>query len=245
MVSEEFSKRISELLHRSLSRNIYTYTPFLNPTAQAEVSAFAGENVVFFGGADFAERKIARFGKEEDVGYTEEPPIVILKLTPKGAKFTRELTHRDYLGAILNLGIERDKIGDIFVNGENAYLVADEKIGDFLIENLGRAGRNTLFVSVCDEVPEEFRPKVERKSVSVQSNRVDAIISRVFNLSREDGSSAVKDGAALVNGKEVNPSYPLKEGDAVSVKGYGKFIFSGEGGTSKKGKTYIEIELFI
>ena len=121
---QQLKNRLIELADKAYSRNIYTYTPFLGLAEQQayygverEVS-YAG--VSMEGGAPLCERKIIRFG---DPGYEEAFPIVRLEIRPKTPKFAENLTHRDFLGAVMNLGIERDVVGDIFLPDEKGALL--------------------------------------------------------------------------------------------------------------------------
>ena len=119
----DFENRINELYNRSLNRGIFVFTDFLSPSKAEEVKRLVGNGIAavsFFGGCDFAERVIARFGDTEELGYEEEFPIKLIKITVSSGKFSAPITHRDVLGATLNLGIERSKLGDVFVKGGEA-----------------------------------------------------------------------------------------------------------------------------
>ena len=114
MKEKRFIDRINELALRAFERGVYVYSDFLNPTEEAEVNA-AGcpVPVTFYGGSVFCERKMAAFG---DFGYEKNFPLSVLEITPKSEKFFKPVTHRDFLGALLGLGIERGKVGDIFTD---------------------------------------------------------------------------------------------------------------------------------
>ena len=113
---QQLKKRLTELAEKAYSRNIYTYTPFLGLAEQQAYYAVEREvsyaGVQMEGGASLCERKIIRFG---DPGYEETFPIARIEILPKTPKFAENLTHRDFLGAVMNLGIERDVVGDFFV----------------------------------------------------------------------------------------------------------------------------------
>ena len=102
-------KRYEELAVRSRSAGIYTYSTFHSrETASLAFEAASEKEVMLWGGTENSERVVARFGAEEEIGYNEDFPICILCVKPKQSKYSDALTHRDFLGAILNLGIERD-----------------------------------------------------------------------------------------------------------------------------------------
>lgn len=244
---QQLKNRLIELADKAYSRNIYTYTPFLGLAEQQayygverEVS-YAG--VSMEGGAPLCERKIIRFG---DPGYEEAFPIVRLEIRPKTPKFAENLTHRDFLGAVMNLGIERDVVGDIFLPDEKgALLFCHENIADYIVENLDRVRHTNV---ACKRAEGEIAlesAEPERISVTVASPRADGVISRVYNLSREESRELFNNGRVFINGIQTqNLSCQLKEEDAVTVRGFGKFIYYGQTGVSKKGKERVEVGVF-
>ena len=246
MLSEERLKRIQELKNRSFERGIFTFTDFLNATAVMEVCSLCKKGeVTSFGGADFCERQMVRFGNPDELGYEESFPLAILEIKLTGGKYATKVTHRDVLGAVINLGIERQKLGDIFVNGEFIYLIVDEKVSKLILSDLTSVGRNRVEVKEIDALPSSLAPTLSEREFSVASNRVDAVICKVYNLSREECSELFQRGLVTVLGKVIDqPSKQLKEGDIVAVRGYGKFIFVGLGGISKKGKQYVTVQIY-
>ena len=180
------------------------------------------------------------------MGYEEEFPITILKITLVGGKFATLVTHRDVLGAIMGLGIERQKVGDIFINGNFAYVLAHETVAKLILLSLDSVGRNKVSVEEINSLPLDLAPKTKTQRFSVSSNRADAIICKVFSLPREDGKELFLKQLVFVNGKPIdNSSKAIRYGETVTVRGYGKFTFIKEDGQSKKGKPYVEIELFV
>ncbi len=242
----DFENRINELYERSFSRNIFTFTDFLSPTKAEEVKRIVGErNVTFFGGSEFSERTMARFGDKDELGYEEEFPVKLLKLSTTAGKFAVPITHRDVLGATLNLGIERDKTGDIFIDGGNAYIFVHEDVATLIFAELKTISRNPVIVTEVDSLPQSLSPKTEEMEISVASNRVDAVISRLYNFSRDESSALFKSGFVTLNGKQLEKSEkPLKSGDIITVRGKGKFVFIFECGTSKKGKLYVKLSVY-
>lgn len=233
--------------------NVSKYSDAENAVGKSNVSKYADagnsvgkSDVSFFGGCEFSERVIARFGSVEELGYDEPYPIKLLKISVTSGKFSVAISHRDVLGAVLNLGIDRDKIGDIFVGKNEAYLFAIDTIADLIVDELTSVSKNPVKVTFTDKVPDDFRPTVEKIRVSVASNRADAVISRIYNMSREESCDLFKNAAVSINGKPFEKGVkPLKTGDAVAVRGYGKFVFCGECGTSKKGKLYVEVKKYV
>lgn len=234
---------IRELAERSKARKIFTYTDFISPQMQAEISAtYKIGEVTMWGGADFAERKMVRFG--DDACFGEDFPLCILKITVNGAKFGKPLTHRDVLGSITALGVERSKIGDIFV-GKEIYAAVANTVAAYLVDELTQISKSAVKAETVKEIDGAFAPKLESVSVTAQSNRLDAIISKLYNTSREEAAKLVELGKVFVNGANCDKSSrPLKIGETVSVRGYGKFRFEGENGQSRKGKTYFLLNVY-
>ena len=244
-------KRLIELSNRAYQNNIYCFSDFLSLSQQevlyqaARDKAFAPIKYELFGGYENCERQMARFGSEADFGYEVDFPIKCIKIEPLAKKFAKEYTHRDYLGSLMSLGIDRKKFGDIFVDGMDAYMYVDDSTADYLLENFVSVGRNAVKCSFS-ELPDSYK-KAALKEVTIQvaSPRADAVISKVYNLSRKDTIPYFTEKKVSVNGHIVeNNDKLLAAGDTVSVRGFGKFNLISEGGLSKKGKLNLTVEVF-
>lgn len=245
---EFLKKRFSELYRKSEDRGIYTYTDFLGLAEQsvfAEIkNSFHPGGYTLFGGAAGAERVMIRFGREGSFG--PDFPIVCVKAEPVSQKFADKLTHRDFLGALLNLGIERKTLGDIVIVDNVRYIFMHEDIAPHVIGELTRVKRTdvALTLSYAPSGAELYR--TERRRVQAVGERVDAIVAKLFSLSREDASALFAKRLVFVGGRlcESN-SYSLKEGEIVSVRGYGRFIYRGYETRTKKGKLNIEVDVYV
>ncbi|WP_028243285.1 RNA-binding protein [Pseudobutyrivibrio ruminis] len=244
-------KRLIELSNRAYQNNIYCFSDFLSLSQQevlyqaARDKAFAPIKYELFGGYENCERQMARFGSEADFGYEVDFPIKCIKVEPLAKKFAKEYTHRDYLGSLMSLGIDRKKFGDIFVDGMDAYMYVDDSTADYLLENFVSVGRNAVKCSFS-ELPDSYK-KAALKEVTIQvaSPRADAVIAKVYNLSRKDTIPYFTEKKVSVNGHIVeNNDKLLAAGDTVSVRGFGKFNLISEGGLSKKGKLNLNVEVF-
>ena len=129
-----------------------------------------------FGGASDTERVMARFGAPEEIGYTADFPIRCILIRPKDKKFSERLTHRDYLGTLMGLGIERDTLGDIVIREEGAYLFANEEIAPYIIDNLSRVRHTDVYATLTDTLPEGELYRTREVKVQVVSPRADALI---------------------------------------------------------------------
>ena len=182
-------KRFIELGKKSENAPYFVFTDFLGLMEQAifheAKKEFRGAKYSFFGGADGTERIMIRFGDKEDFGYEEPFPIVTIKAEPLSVKFAENLTHRDYLGSILALGIERSTIGDIVIRGKTAYIFAKEDMADYIIDSLTKIRRTDVRLSRVEAIPEGELYKTERKTLQAVGERVDAVIAKLFGISRD------------------------------------------------------------
>lgn len=246
---QQMKKRLLELAERSYSQGIYTFTPFLGLSEQQvyhEISSqlsYAGCGMD--GGSPLCERKMIRFGNEENLGYVQPYPILCMRMEPLNFKFAENLTHRDFLGAIMNLGIERDTVGDIFVQEKEAYLFCQESIAPYLTEHLVQV-RRTRVKCLVSEIPAQLTtPSLEQLSLTVASPRIDGVISKLYNMARSQSQELFGAGRVYLNGRLTeNDSYTLKAGDAVTVRGYGRFLYTGEQGETRKGKQRVCVQIY-
>ena len=254
---EMLKKRFTELARKAYERNMFVYSEFLGLAEQSLLHEMERElqyagielqgMVALVSDMDITERKMVRFGREEQNGYTEPFPIVALWIRPLQKKFAEDLTHRDFLGSLMNLGIERNRMGDLFVQDKEAILFCQEDIADYLMQELTRVRHTEVLCTIATEeqIGAIGLTEPEEKVLQVSSARIDACISRLYNMSRNDSLELFKQGKVYINGKlcESN-SYLLKERDAVTARGFGKFIFQGVTGQSRKGKLYVTVAVF-
>lgn len=240
----ELLNRAQELSRRAYLQGFYTRTSFLTQGEAALLSEMKPAPC-FFGGYEEAERRVAVFGSLEEFGFEWESDIVILKIEPKSQKFADTLSHRDFLGAILNLGIKRELLGDILVFENVGYLFVLEQIASYVIENLLKVKHTAVKVSLCPSLPEGAGVTFLEKEVVGASNRLDALISAVWNLSRTEGKKLVEGEMVSVSGKVISdPSKEVPFGARVSVRGYGRFYFDGEKNKTQKGRSRMLVRIF-
>ena len=154
--------RYTELADRARRSGFYTYSTFHSrETSSLAFDVASEKELKMWGGTENSERVVVRFGDPEELGYDEEFPIRILFIEPKQAKYSEVLTHRDFLGAILNLGIERDMVGDILVQNNSAYCFVLEKLADVFCSDLDRVKHTAVRCTIVDEVPEASERSVD------------------------------------------------------------------------------------
>ena len=241
-------RHLKDLADRSYSHGIFTFSNFLREEEQAELLdaglGFAG--ITLYGGRENSDRCVCRFGSPDALGYDEPFPIVCLKLEPLVEKFGEELSHRDYLGALMNLGIERELLGDILISGKIAYVFCIDRIADYIAEKLSTVRHTSISVTAMAEAPEDIQPRLENIQITAPSERLDAVIARLYNLSRNQSQALFTEKKVFVNGRQCDkPSLVCKADDKVSVRGYGKFIYDSPAGLTGKGRYRISIKRFI
>lgn len=170
-------------------------------------------------------------------------PIKYFKITNK-SKF-KELEHKHYLGTIMSLGIKRELMGDLVVEGNSCYGVIGEELFAFLLDNLKEVGKNPveLVEITSDEIPQS---KFEEIVDSVSSLRLDSMVSTILNNSRNKGLEFIEAGEVSLNySVEKEKNKIVKEGDIITIRKKGKFIFEKILGENKKGKIRVLIKKFI
>lgn len=246
---ERLRRRFVELAEKSYRQGVYLFTGFLGLSEQEVFYRAAREfsHVPFAlsGGHAFCERVMARFGDAEMMGYEEGFPIVCLEVRAAAPKFAEELHHRDYLGALVNLGIERSVLGDIFVAERAAYVYVQEGMAAFVCENLGRVRHTAVACERVGGAPPEALPRLEEQSVNVASERLDVVVSAVYRLSRSQGVELFQAGRVFVGGRLCeNNSAQLREGEIVSVRGFGRFVYEGVAHGTRKGRLAVRVKLY-
>ena len=245
---ETFSiEHLRDLSTRSDAQNVYTFSDFLTPEEQSRLLGMRRQLTPFtlFGGVDGTERNMARFGSETQLGYEQPFPIVCLKIEPVNRKFAQLNSHRDYLGAIMNLGVERSVLGDLIIREYDCYLFCTERIAPYLQKNLIKIGRTDVHVTLCDHLPEGSLYETEPMRLTVTSLRLDCVAGAAVKLSRSKISDLIREKKVFLNGAVCEkPDAMLNEGDVFSVRGAGKFRFIESLGNSKKGKYVIHIDRY-
>ena len=200
---------------------------------------------VTFGGYDYSERQMVAF-LPDALCYNYEYPVSVLKVSPVQKKFSDKLSHRDYLGAILNLGIERCKIGDILVEEEYAILFVHKSLENYLLEELRRIKHTSVFATVEDMQEFHYKPTTKDVRGTVSSLRLDSLLALAFSSSRSKLVAFIEGGKVFVNGKLITSNgYQVKENDIISVRGLGRFRYIETMSQTKKGRYYVTLELYV
>lgn len=238
-------KRFMELAARADNQGYWTQTAFLNPAEQSLLLTMRLPlPPVFYGGYPYAERRIAAFGREELLGIPYTPPVVCLCMEPVSQKFADPLSHRDFLGALMGLGLEREVFGDILLQGNAGYVFCLDTMAPFIQENLTQVKRTSIR---CFPAP----PPTQACQIPdvtpflVPSLRLDALVAAVYDLSRSQGKALVESEKVFVEGRLVrSASESIREGAKVSVRGYGRFQYEGILGETRKKRLRVGIRVF-
>ena len=209
--------------------------------------------VEFYGGYEDAERRICVF-KPEWISQSaaeyfadneEDNPIVWIRAYRQAG--SRALSHRDYLGSLVGMGLKREKIGDILVREDGADIAVLRDISEFLLYNYEKAGRTSLKLEIVSSSDIKLPPlRFKEISDTVASLRLDSVLSSAFGISRAKAAEAVRKGITFVNSSQiVKPDFNVNEGDRLVIRGLGKARLAEIGGNSKKGRTYIKIEKYL
>ena len=248
MDNSDLLRRAEDLLRRSQKNNILTATNFLTPAERFQLERWAktqpGCRLVCSGGHPDCERTVAFFLPD----YME-PEWVPLDEHIRAFEITAPFGspgHRDYIGALLGMGIGRERLGDIWVKGSTAIVFCLPGVEKHLlsIDKVGRIAVRARSLSL-DEIPKPER-EVKEKSFSVQSLRLDAIVGGLFNVSRSEAARQIEAGAVSLNYEICDRcDASIQEGDVLSLRGRGKGRITGLGGTSRKGRLFVNGEIFL
>lgn len=223
-----------------------TASRFLTPAQAILVEQKFKKNhtLTFDGGFDNAERTRAIFTNPDWGSYSREELFAALRFNYRPQD---KLTHRDILGALMALGIKRETLGDIICGDSSATLVCLPELGSYISESLTKAGRAGITASVIslDELPSR-EESLTIKTETVASLRLDVVLSAAFNLSRTKASALIAANRVSVNHQPcLHPSKELAEGTLISVRSMGRAKLTEVGGTSKKGRIFIKIGLYV
>ncbi len=239
--------RLHDLADSARRKNTPVHSQFLNlyeqTTFMSISRSFEEIRWDLFGGYPDAERKIVCFvSRSEEFSYDCLCCLCIEACNPK---YAESLTHRDYLGALMNLGIERHMLGDILAKEHEAHIIALKQVEPVILSELTKV-RNTK-VRVCSGSMDELKSIREIKPISVNmaSRRLDVAIAAVYHLSRKAVSDCVIGEKVFVNAKmTTNHSYLLKDDDLVSVRGLGRFRLLGDEHLTRKGRLSVKVDVF-
>lgn len=241
----DIQKRFEDLANRSFERGYTVYSDFLGLPETSELFSMRfSVPCNLWGGYSGAERVVACFGDRDFYENNDDYPINCIMIEPVNQKFADTLSHRDFLGSLMGLGIRREMLGDIIINENCGYLFAIDTICDYIIDNLKNVKHTTVKCSRVDEIPKNALPQPEICEYIVSSERIDAIVASVCKMSRSQVLPLFHKDKVFVNGAvKENPSYNVKTGDLISVRGFGRIKYNGILRQTKKERFVISVAI--
>jgi len=240
-------RHLLDLCRRSEKTGSWQYSSFLTPAEQDDLlrcPEAAGFAFHLTGGYENAERKILAAGSSAEAGEAEAP-VCVIEVRPKSEKFAEELSHRDYLGAVLRLGLERSVIGDILVRDKRAWIFCLDHAAEVVTSGLNQVRRTAVTAErVPADVP-ELQVRYIPQRLNVASERLDAVTAAFTGLSRGQADRLFGAEKVFVNGRPVTDrSARLKEGDILSVRGFGKAVYDGIEHETKKSRLWVSLRRY-
>lgn len=228
---------------KAREKNYNTYSDFISEDKKEILETiFKSESEIEFktyGGYEGAERVISAFLANSG---REDFPVSALEITLRNIK---DISHRDILGSLMGLGIKRETVGDILID-KSIIVFVKREIADYIILNLTKVGRYPVSVDYYTGDGILKKESFEEITTTISSNRLDLILSAGFKIKRSDAVRYINQKRVSVTGRmTVNSDMRLKENDKIVLRGYGKMIYLGESGTSKKGKVIINIKRLV
>lgn len=242
---QQLINRFEELASRADRQGFWTDTEFLTLAEQDTLCSLRlCVPYTLLAGHPGGERKVAVFGSKELFGCQYPFPILCVKMAPASQKFADRLTHRDFLGALMGLGVRREVMGDILIADNVGYLFCLESIAPYIIDNLTEVKHTTVRCSIS-EPPAALLEPPPITSVVIASERLDAIISAVYQLSRSGGKELIQQGRVFISSRLVqSASASLSPGALISVRGKGRFVYEGIDKETKKGKLRVKVRIY-
>jgi RNA-binding protein YlmH len=228
--------------HLKLSRKRPCFLGFLDEAQAAFCQDYLSRRrdgtFLFWGGHENAERVMLGFFPD----YLEPAPE-LFPITPFALTYRAEdkLTHRNFLGTYIALGVERSVIGDILVGDGQCVTFLREEMGDYFLQNIRKIGRVGVKTSLSWEGPLPGAHEFVEMSGVVASERLDCLTGFVCRTSREKAAGLITAGMVSVNHREsLSVSQRLKEGDLISVRRQGRFLIDQLGPLTSKGRLVVK-----
>lgn len=238
--------RVSDAVDFARNKYLIKAVGFLNPYQRSlvyeDIKWVNDCKCVFDGGYPDAERTMLICCPE----YDEYDINEIISVVRISGRATSELSHRDYLGSLMGLGITRENIGDIIVSDDGALLFVKSEIASYIVQNLTKIGRCGIKTEVLKCSAAELpKPKLKLLKGTVSSERLDAIVAFAAGVSRNKACEMIESGLVSVNWKIAESvSAKVTEMDLLSVRGIGRVRITKLGGLTKKGRLSVEAEKF-
>lgn len=233
------------------ARNRFQNTDFLNLAEQMTLDKIIEmrriNNYIYWGGYEDAERKMLVFLPDDfevDLKNVYDQCMCILRIDLPKEQYG-EYEHKTYLGALMKLGLKREKIGDIIVRHDGADIIISREIEKFLkmnISDLTRFHKANIEIVPMDEL-KYVEPKKEIVKINVSSMRLDCLVAELARCSRNKAMEYIEQERVFVNFKEeIVGARQVQEGSYITIRGKGRFKILKIVGNTRKGRISVEIE---
>lgn len=244
---EYLLSNISNMVDFAYMKNKPQFTDYLDERQQLlakhRLNKLKFDSYLFYGGTQNCQRAmlgVFPFGEEPS---TNSFPIAKIKLEYSEKV---ELSHRDCLGSLMGLQIERDSIGDIVLTKSFAVIYATYNIASFIQSNLSKIGKANVSVSICEDLDIEITQEYQQIKGTVSSLRLDCVIAMILSKSRGIAVKTIESQLVKVNYFDVsNISHKVNPGDVIVVRGKGKYIVGDNVSVTKKDRFHIIVNKLL
>lgn len=234
--------RVKDMLYLAENDGVAQFLGFLREEEASVALSSAGKNAFLYGGYDGAERTLLCVYPEWLEREAIEFPITAITLKYRKSDI---LAHKDFLGALMSLGIKRETVGDILITEGKAVVFLSEDIAGYVINELHTIGRVGVSVSrgIEGELPCASKKQTIRSTVA--SHRLDCVVAALCNLSRSSADELLRDGRVMLNSIITEKATKtISVGDKLTVRGYGKYEVTSTEGVTRKGRSVIVVEKY-
>jgi len=244
---EYLNSNISNMVNSSKYKHSSKFSSFFDERqceiAGQQLKRLGYENYLFYGGYDDARRLMLGTFSQESQADTADFPLNIIEIT-FNKKY--EISHRDCLGSLMALQIDRSCVGDIIIEEGKVLFIVESGICDFILLNLNKIGKLGVTPVMAKAQEIENHQEYEEIVGSVSSLRLDCIVALIISKSRTIASQTIMAGLVKVNYLDIeNNSHMIKPNDAITIRGKGKFLVCGEIKLTKKNRYFIKINKLI
>lgn len=242
MEDKLFTARLEDML-KGVSNGQIKFLGFLSESEAAQADIYlshSGEKYVFFGGYEMAQRRYLCVCPD---WCEPQFPVTALTFSFRNAA---TLAHRDFLGALMSVGITRQSVGDILIENGRAVVFVSSDIAPFVVSQINKVANEGVTISkgFCEPLPEIS--KKQSFSDTVASDRIDCIVAAICNLSRAKAAEMINDGFVSINSKTVcKPTVKVSAGDKISVRKKGRFEIVSASDLSKKNRIILKYNKYV
>lgn len=241
-----FSKIIDQ--YNFCFRNFETsFTDFMPITKYGEFMKYIKNhhldvNIKVFGGFGEVERVVIGFFQDYTELQTNDFPISVLDIK-YNTKYSKSLTHRDFLGSLIGLGIDRSKLGDIVIKEDGAFCFVSSELADYISINLTKVASSKVSAEICEFSENMINiQNLEEENIIISSLRLDSLVGGAFNISRGKACDFIKAEKVFLNFQvESSVSKEVKIGDIVTLRGSGRIRIDEFIGNTKSDRIVLRI----